>query len=70
MSTIPVNDDRILRELQIEATKWIMKTLPNRTGPGVDEHEARIQMDTEAEKWVQENFELRRQGKEGTPLPA
>jgi hypothetical protein len=71
MSTVPVNDDQILRELQTESAKWIMKTFPSRmSGVGVDEIEVRIQMKAEAEKWVTENFELRRQGKESTPFPA
>ena len=70
MSTVPVNDDQILRELQNDSAKWIMKTFPTRLGKGVDEVEVRMQLKDEAEKWVQENFELRRQGKEGTPLPA
>jgi hypothetical protein len=70
MSTIPVNDDQILRELQTESAKWIMKTFPTRLNNGVDEIEVRLQLKAEAEQWVQENFELRRQGKEGTPLPA
>ena len=69
MSALPVNDDQVLRELQTESAKWIMKTFPTRLGNGVDEVEARMQLKDEAEKWVQENFELRRQGKEGTPLP-
>ena len=70
MSTVPVNDDQILRELQTESAKWIMKTFPNRLGNGVDEVEVRMQLKAGAEKWVTENFELRRQGKESTPFPA
>ncbi|MDF1525228.1 MAG: hypothetical protein RRA15_13675 [bacterium] len=70
MSTIPVNDDQILRELQTESAKWIMRTFPNRMSSGADEVAVRLQLKEDAEKWVKENFELRRQGKESTPLPA
>jgi len=63
------SDDQILRELQTEAQKWIMRIFPSRLGKGVDEVEVRLQMKAEADKWVQENFERRRQGKESTPLP-
>jgi hypothetical protein len=70
MSTIPANDDQILRELQTESAKWIMKTFPNRMSSGANEVEVRLQLKADAEKWVTENFELRRQGKESTPFPA
>ena len=64
------SDDQLLRELKNEATKWIMKTLPVRMNKGgLDELEVRNQMNDEAERWVQYNFEQRRQGKEGTPSP-
>ena len=65
-----VNEDQILRELQTESAKWIMKTFPTRLNNGVDEVEVRLQLKADAEKWVTENFELRRQGKESTPFPA
>ena len=68
MST--VNENQLLRELQNEAHKWIMRTFPVRmNGGAADETEVRIQMNDEAEKWVQYNFEQRREGKEGTPSP-
>jgi hypothetical protein len=38
-------------------------------GGATDETEVRIQMNDEAEKWVQYNFEQRKQGKEGTASP-
>lgn len=65
-----VSDDQLLRELQNDAAKWIMKTLPVRmNGGGLDEVEVRMQLKDEADKWVEYNFEQRRQGKEGTPSP-
>jgi len=65
-----VSDDQLLRELQTEAAKWIMKTFPVRlSGNGVDEIEVRMQLKDEADRWVQYNFDQRRQGKEGTPSP-
>jgi len=65
-----VNENQILRELQNDAAKWIMKTLPVRmNGNGVDEIEVRMQLKDEAEQWVQYNFEQRKQGKEGTASP-
>jgi hypothetical protein len=68
MST--VNENEVLRELQTEAAKWIMKTLPERmSGVGVDEVEVREQLNTEAEQWVQYNLRQRMDGKEGTPSP-
>lgn len=66
-----INENQILRELQNDATKWIMKTLPVRTsGGGVDEHEVRNQMNIEADQWVQDNLKLRLDGKESTPFPS
>ena len=66
-----INENQILRELQNDATKWIMKTLPNRaSGNGVDAVEVRNQMNIEADQWVQDNLKLRLDGKEGTPLPS
>ena len=65
-----VSDDQVLRELKTEATKWIMKTFPDRmSGVGVDEVEVRNQLNIEADHWVQYNFDQRRQGKEGTTSP-
>jgi hypothetical protein len=70
MSAIAANDDQILRGLKTEASKWIMKTFPDRmSGVGVDEVEVRNQLNTEADHWVQYNFDQRRQGKEGTTSP-
>jgi hypothetical protein len=63
------SDDQILRELKTEAQKWTMKTFALRVGKGVDEIEVKLQMKAEAESWVEYNFELRKQGKEGTPSP-
>ena len=64
------SDDQLLRELQNDAAKWIMKTFPVRlSSTGADEIEVRMQLKEEAEKWVQYNFEQRKQGKEGTPSP-
>ena len=63
------NDDQVLRELQTEAAKWIMRTFPTRLGNGVDEIEVRLQLKADADQWVKDNFDARRQGKEGTPLP-
>ncbi len=65
-----VNENQILRELQNDATKWIMKTLAVRTNGGkVDEIEARMQLKNEADQWVQENLKLRLDCKECTPFP-
>jgi hypothetical protein len=64
-----VNENQILRELQGDAAKWIMKTLPSRVGSGADEIEVRMQMKDEAEKWVQDTLKLRLEGKEGTASP-
>ena len=69
MSSIVANDDQIMRELQTEAAKWTMRTFPSRVGKGLDEVEVRLQMKAEAEKWIQYNFEERRQGREGTASP-
>ena len=64
------SDDQLLRELQNDAAKWIMKTFPVRLGSGgADEIEVRMQLKEEADKWVEYNFKQRRQGKEGTPSP-
>jgi len=64
------SDDQLLRELQGEAHKWIMRTFPVRMGAGgADEVEVRLQLKEEADKWIEYNFEQRRQGKEGTPTP-
>ncbi|MGD8353831.1 MAG: hypothetical protein PVJ01_06655 [Pseudomonadota bacterium] len=64
------SDDQLLRELNTEAHKWMMRTFPARmSANGADEVEVRLQLKADADKWVQENFELRQQGKEGTPLP-
>ena len=64
-----VNENQILRELQNDAAKWIMKTFPSRVGNGVDEIEVRMQMKDEAEKWVQDSLKLRLEGKEATASP-
>ena len=57
-----LNDDEILKELKIEAAKWVIKTLPERmSGVGVDEVEVRNQLNIEADRWVQYNFDQRRQ---------
>ena len=63
------SDDQLLRELNTEAQKWIMRTFPARMANGAKEVDVRIQMKEEADKWVEYNFEQRRQGKEGTPSP-
>lgn len=65
-----VNEDFVLRELRTEASKWVMKTFPERmSGVGVDEIEVRKQLNTEAENWVQYNLKQRLEGKDGTPSP-
>lgn len=64
------SDDQLLRELQNDAAKWIMRTFPVRLGSsGLDEIEVRMQLKEEADKWVEYNFTQRKQGKEGTPSP-
>ena len=63
------SEDQLLRELQTEAQKWIMRTFPSRLGNGADEVEVRLQMKEEADKWVQYNLKQRLEGKEGTPSP-
>jgi len=63
-------DNELLRELQTQAAKWKIRTLPERmSGVGVDEVEVRNQLNTEADQWVQYNYDQRRSGKEGTPSP-
>jgi hypothetical protein len=39
------------------------------TAEGAEEVAVRQQMQADAEKWIQENYELLKQGKEGKPLP-
>lgn len=64
------SDDQILRELTTEARKWTMRIFPLRmSASGAEEVAVRQQMQADAEKWVQENFELLKQGKEAKPLP-
>jgi len=64
------SDDQLLRELNTEAQKWIMRTFPVRLGSsGAGEVEVRMQLKKEADNWVEYNFEQRKQGKEGTPSP-
>jgi hypothetical protein len=65
------NENQILRELQNDATKWIMKTLPVRTNSGqVNEVEARMKLKDEADQWVQDSLKQRLDGKEALPFPS
>ena len=63
------SDDQIMRELTTEAQKWTIRTFPSRLGSGIDEVAVRIQMKEEADKWIQTNFEERKQGRAGTASP-
>ena len=64
------SEDKLLRELKTEAAKWIMRTFPERMGGvGVDEIEVRMQLNREADHWIQYNLKERLAGKEGTPSP-
>ena len=63
-------EDKLLKELKTQASKWVEERLPERMGAaGVDEAEVRRQLDIEADQWVQYNVTQRSQGKEGTPSP-
>ncbi len=65
-----VNENLILRELQNDAAKWIMKTFSSRMSvAGADEVEVRIQMKAEADQWVQDSLKQRLDGKEAIPFP-